>query len=175
VSENEHNLIPDSGLSRSLDIFLELFTILPGVGTFEDLVDLLESESFGLDREEVDNNDLEQIPEQEDQVDFPFEPIKGNGHPKSIDQRCDIGNNAQESEAFSPGFVSQDLCGIKRLHGCPSEGENDHKQEDKCDTGVCPSCTSCGAKKSTDDGQDHCNCGSGEKEDSSAPETVNNE
>ena len=50
------------------DILQELVAVLPGVGLAEYLAYLFQTESFGLNHEEVDDQDLESIPDGEDNV-----------------------------------------------------------------------------------------------------------
>ena len=60
---------------------MRLQRLLLGVGGVEDLVDLFEGSAFGLDKEEVDEDDLENIPGDVQVVEAPLDtlPCDGDG------------------------------------------------------------------------------------------------
>ena len=49
-------------------LLLKALAVFPGVRLLEHFVDLFEGQTFGFHHEEVDNDNLEGIPDKEDQI-----------------------------------------------------------------------------------------------------------
>lgn len=64
-------------LGDNNNMLLQRFLL--GVGGVEDLVDLLEGSALGLDKEEVDENDLENIPGDVQVIKAPLDTLPGDG------------------------------------------------------------------------------------------------
>jgi hypothetical protein len=54
----------------SLPLLHQLFRILPRVGMIKDLPNLFQSKALGFDDEKVNDDQLEDVPEQEDEIDW---------------------------------------------------------------------------------------------------------
>src|SRR5690606_38304563 len=69
---------------------------LPGVGSLEDLIQLLESAALGFRDEEVDNSGLDRATNDEDEVSLPLDLLKGNGPSELVEETGGVNSEGGE-------------------------------------------------------------------------------
>ncbi|KAL3419996.1 hypothetical protein PVAG01_08495 [Phlyctema vagabunda] len=119
------------GTSTSL-----LQTSLDRVLCLEDLSQLLQGSLFGLREEEVHDDNLNQIPEHEDEIEIVSDVGERWARTVLYDDGTDRRGKVANRGAFCPGGCWERLGDVHRLQRRPAEGEDDSKHVDECDCAI---------------------------------------
>lgn len=113
----------------------------------EDLRQLLQSATLRLDEEEVDEDDLEGVPEDEQEVIFPARSRERDAGDERVVEASNVDPEVVEAHTFGTRLVAENLDGVEALQGSPAAGDDEPEQEDHRNldvgfaTGLGNSCT----------------------------------
>lgn len=116
-----------SAVSQSSDL---LEGGVAGVGGVEDLVQLLESKTLGLNQEEVEEHGLKEIPDDVDDEEPPADGLNTEGNGVVVDSEGEVGDETRDTHTLDTGGVVKTLDGVQGLHRSPGDGVGDIEGED---------------------------------------------
>jgi len=101
-----------------------------GAGGIEDLVQLLESKTLGLDQEEEEEDGLKEIPDDVDDEEPVADGLDTEGNGVVVDSEGKVGDKTRDTHTLDTGRVVKTLDGVQSLHRSPGDGVGDVESED---------------------------------------------
>ena len=109
---------------------------LHSIPAAENLRQLLERAVLGLDEEEVDERELEAVPEDEEEVVLPARAREGDARDERVVEARDVDPEVVEAHALGARLVPQALDRVQALQRGVAGGEDEAEDEDDGDLGL---------------------------------------
>ena len=103
---------------------------LGGVGGVEDLVQLLKGKTPCLNQEEVEEDSLEEVPDDVDDEETVADGLDTEGNGVVVDGEGKVGDETRDTHTLDTGGVVETLDGVQGLHRSPGDGVGDIEGED---------------------------------------------